>query len=312
MSQIKASLACIALVSGLFLSGCGDKNPQVVFDREHAPGWLGTHKIAARANPDACRDCHGRDLSGGIANVSCMSPNTIDGLRCHITSPADNTTGCTSCHNGDAPPSSQPFGPNGITSPNRTGGHDKHGSIPYLTCSACHKGAGSGTSRHANAGGAAYVIFSSVYKAKKATAAPLHFFDGTCVNISCHGGKPAPAWGSANGLTCYSCHEQGTAYQVPEYNSFYSGLHASHLAKINPGTSVTITCSNCHDLFKLTQQQHFGGVATHSFVFPGNTIGGGSTRIGGYDPVAQGCNNVMCHTLVPPGTVQSPVHWFIF
>jgi predicted CxxxxCH...CXXCH cytochrome family protein len=152
------------------------------------------------------------------------------------------------------------------------------------------------------------------YKTKKSASNPVYNADGSCANVSCHGGNTTPVWGSANGLTCSACHEQGSAYQVPEYNSYYSGtflginLHSYHLAQTNPGTVALITCTNCHDSAKLTKQQHFGGLAARSFVFPGNTIGGVNTRMGRYDTSARTCSTVSCHSLVP----QNNIGWFNF
>lgn len=80
MSQIKPSLAVISLALSLCLSGCGDRNSEVVFSPEsgHPAGWSTGHKTAARSNSDSCFECHGEDLTGGIANVSCT--------QCHLGS----------------------------------------------------------------------------------------------------------------------------------------------------------------------------------------------------------------------------------
>lgn len=77
MSQIKI----ISLLSGmlliLLLSGCGNKNSQVVIDsttQTHFPGWVPLgHKQAAIADINSCTSCHGEDFAGGISKVSCTS-----------------------------------------------------------------------------------------------------------------------------------------------------------------------------------------------------------------------------------------------
>ena len=276
----------------------------------HVTGWLDPtsdkfHKFTARASI-SCVNCHGADLNGGIAPggisaPSCSNTNGTSGLKCHSNGKAEGAkaVNCTSCHGNP---------PDGAAAPNIKGGHDRHTTLPSLTCAACHSGAGSGTSLHAN--GIVNVIITTSLKAKKASSNPVKNADNTCENVSCHGGNKTPVWGTSNGLACTSCHQQGTGFQVPEYNSYYSGQfagvsqHLRHLARINPATGLTVYCTDCHDINKLTKQQHFGGVATHSFVFPGNTIGGGTTSIGSYDTAQTKCSAVSCHQNVPPNNIQ--------
>ncbi len=265
----------------------------------HVAGWVNPtsprfHSNTARTSI-SCVNCHGADLNGGSA-PSCSNTNGTSGIRCHSNGKAEGAkaVNCTSCHGNP---------PNGAVLPNVKGGHDRHAILPSLTCSACHNGAGSGTSLHAN--GIVNINILTSLKAKKASSNPVKNADNTCENISCHGGNKTPVWGTTNGLACTSCHEQGTGLQVPEYNSYYSGLydgesqHSRHLARINPVTNLPIYCTDCHDRNKLTNEQHFGGVAARSFVFPGNTIGGGATSIGTYnldnDPLKRTCSTVTCH-----------------
>ena len=85
MPQIKTvslSLAVLSSLALLALSGCGDVNSQANLDTttgKHVAGWLlDGHNTAARADLTGCTDCHGSDLTGGIAKVSCT--------QCHETS----------------------------------------------------------------------------------------------------------------------------------------------------------------------------------------------------------------------------------
>ncbi len=75
---------------GASLIGCGDPNAQSPFDadvNQHAAGWLPQgHAAAARLDVASCKECHGSDLLGGIAIVSCTT--------CHLG-------GATSAHPGD-------------------------------------------------------------------------------------------------------------------------------------------------------------------------------------------------------------------
>ena len=270
----------------------------------HVAGWLNPaspkyHSNTARIS-SSCYGCHGSDLNGGTA-PSCSNINSTSGLLCHSNGKAvgPKATNCTSCHG---------YPPDGAASPNLKGGHDRHATLPSLTCSACHNGAGSGTTLHANK--TKNVIIMTSLKAKKTSSNPLKNSDNTCENVSCHGGNKTPVWGTTNGLACTSCHEQGTGFQVPEYNSYYSGLYAGesqhlrHLRRINPATGLTIYCTDCHNINKLTKEQHFGGVASRQFVFPGNTIGGGATSIGSYDTVNTTCSTVSCHKNVPANGIN--------
>lgn len=84
--KITLTLFCTLLFAGLVpLSGCGKANSQAPFDadaQKHAAAdWMPQgHRASVENNgPDSCRECHGVDLSGGIAKVSCT--------RCHLGGP---------------------------------------------------------------------------------------------------------------------------------------------------------------------------------------------------------------------------------
>lgn len=81
MSQIKTSHLLLASLLALALGGCGDTNSKAVFSPEsgHPANWSTTHKTAGKANLESCFECHGEELNGGIAKVSCTF--------CHIGSP---------------------------------------------------------------------------------------------------------------------------------------------------------------------------------------------------------------------------------
>jgi len=291
-------------------------NNTLCHSSNHIAGWTDPTSAnfqsnTAKAGTTSCTLCHGATLDGGTA-PSCSSTDSSSGLKCHSSAKpiGVNITGCVSCHGNP---------PNGSSFPNVLGSHDKHGNIQVVTCNACHNGGGTGTSSHARG----TVIFSlmTTFKAKTAAAFPIHNpDDGTCSNVSCHGGNKTPEWGSTNGLTCTQCHSAGTEYQVPEFNSYYSGFFAGPNGNVNlhnfhldpspfpVGSGISITCTNCHDTARLTKEQHFGGLAARVFVFPGNTVSGPNTRIGSYDPINKTCSSVSCHTRVP----ASSIHWNIF
>ena len=74
-TSLALALAVLAFVGVLALGGCGDKNPQSVYDPDsgkHPAGWLPDgHLQAALAHLDNCTQCHGADLSGGMSKVAC-------------------------------------------------------------------------------------------------------------------------------------------------------------------------------------------------------------------------------------------------
>lgn len=317
------SLATVA--ASLF--ACGKANsdaPMVDSAGKHPSDWIARHGAVALVSTTSCTECHAGDLSGGIAKVSCMSASPISGFSCHATSPAVNP-GCASCHGGP------PNGPDGTTAPNRQFAHDTHlvevatiaNSSNDVKCSFCHNGAGFGTANHAKAtatGGIASATLSVPDTLRAKTITTTFGYDsasGICSGIICHGGKPTPSFrtGSITVETdCLTCHEQGTAPQTPQYNSFYSGqaailgtnvnLHQLHLALNDPTatpSTTSISCTGCHNLTALATN-HFSGLTTSAFEgSPASTIGGGTTKISAYTPytstVPSGNCTTACHAV---------------
>lgn len=301
--------AVVLLMPLLLAGGCGDVTSQATFNSPtgtHVIGWGTAHKADARADITRCTGCHGSNLSGGISGVSCMSRSAVNGLQCHATSPALAPTGCTSCHG--APP-------NGQTAPNRATAHAKHLAMAGVTCSTCHNGAGSGTVNHAR-GTATVSPLPVAYRAKTFTAFGYTAATGSCSGIACHGGVATPSWntGSINVATgCLTCHEQGTAPQTPQYNSFYSGaksfggpsaanLHALHLALPDltaPG-GAKVFCTACHNATVQTKE-HFPRLYNPAAapVVASATIGGPGTKVSVYTPytaaVPSGSCTTSCH-----------------
>lgn len=289
-SMIRITFLIIALVA---LAACGKVNsdaPPVDSNGKHPVDWIGQHKNVARVSTSTCSQCHGSDLTGGITQIGCFSTTqkSVSGFACHATSPAANPTGCVSCHS---------LPPNGTTAPNRANAHAKHLALFGLTCDSCHSGGGSGTVNHAK--GVAAVSLPVTLKAKSITTSfGYDATSGKCSGIICHGGQPTPIWsgGIINVATdCLKCHEQGSASQAPQYNSFYSGqwsfngsssvnLHKLHLLSTDTKTTpaTPIVCINCHNISALAAK-HFIGLTTSDFEgAPTGTIGGGTTKITGY------------------------------
>ncbi len=244
MSPIKEMIVGLFLLAVLLLSiGCGtsDPNSAAPFDSnsgQHGANWLPAgHAQVAQADPAACTECHGSDLSGGISKVSCTP--------CHLNGSPFVLTNCTSCHGN--PPTANVV-------PNRAGAHAAHNVLPNVknVCNSCHSGAGSGTLNHDN--GTVDVVFLNSYNAKSGTAT-YDAAGSTCSKVSCHGGQTTPGW--LAGVTidvntqCTSCHAFGTT----EFNSFSSGQHDFHV------NTEHFPCDRCHDNLNLSVN-HFTSLNT--------------------------------------------------
>jgi predicted CxxxxCH...CXXCH cytochrome family protein len=163
---------------------------------------------------------------------------------------------CISCHT--IPPAGSAF-------PNISAAHKAHTTLA-IACSVCHTGGGSGTVNH---GKRLVVAFPTAYNAKTGPAALNP--DGTCTNVSCHGGLNTKVWrgGRVNPLQdCLLCHEPGPAAGLPQNNSYYSGEHQFHLV------TVGLICTDCHDMSAVSgTASHFSGLATPGFeLSPASTM----------------------------------------
>jgi predicted CxxxxCH...CXXCH cytochrome family protein len=247
MSQItKITTSVLLLLVGLLAGGCGDPNTKAPFNSDkaaHPAGWLPSgHAVAAKADGSSCAECHGSDLSGGISSVSC--------LTCHENGSPFTSTGCTSCHGNP---------PSGTEAPNRGGAHATHNALLTVkdVCDTCHSGAGSGTLNHDD--GAIDLNLLAAYSSKSGTA--VYNPDGTCSNVSCHGGQKTPAWLSGAiidvSTQCASCHSFGTT----QYNSYASGQHYLHV------TTYGFSCLVCHDAQQLNAN-HFTTLNTPTMEGP--------------------------------------------
>ena len=211
-------------------------------------------------------------INNNIGNMGYLSSLTSAEVQAIADAlPADSGAGgpdysnCTACH-------SQP--PDGTASPNLDGSHSAHKLVSSIgtDCTICHQ--------DATHNGAVEVVIPATYDASSAMATANG--DGTCSNISCHGGQVTPVWGNGSlSLTsdCTSCHSSGTA----QYNSYDSGQHRLHRSK---------NCTVCHNTSRMPD--HIGNLATDTFeVTPASTVGGSGTSVGSYDGTS--CSSIACH-----------------
>lgn len=215
-------------------------------------GWNGHATSGNMGN--SCTLCHGVDLTGGVG-PGC---NTCHTALKPGTVPAVGV--CVSCH----------------ASPPELGSHNVHNRLAGVrnVCGSCHDGAGYGTDKHRN--GTKDVSFATVYSAKSGGIA-IKNSDGSCSNVSCHGGVRTPAWGGVLLNGCQSCHIAGTT----QYNSFHSGQHNKHVAE------VELLCTDCHDMsVAVGGASHFSGLGTSDFeLAPSATI-----RVQGYTSATPSCS----------------------
>lgn len=187
------------------------------------------------------------------------------------TDPPPPVGSCTACHG--MPPSGNAF-------PNTAGAHAAHAALPTVgsDCTVCHLGAAHN--------GAVDLAFPATLDAGRGPATDN--LDGTCSNLSCHGGQTTPEWWTgtiAVDAQCRSCHEAGTG----EDNGYFSGRHTLHVQKRG------YDCTVCHSTAHLADV-HFTGLDT-----PGRegvaatTIGGAGTQVTSYTPQTGTCSTQGCH-----------------
>lgn len=241
---------------GSLIKGCEDCHKSLT---AHPPlpgatsGWPG-HPTAINMG-NSCTLCHGIDLTGALG----VGPGCN---KCHTalkpgTIPAPGA--CVSCH----------------ANPPASGNHSIHNALAGVTnvCNTCHDGAGNGTAKHRN--GTTDVAFATSYNAKSGTA--VRNSDGSCSNVSCHGGVNTPIWGGKLTNGCLSCHTAGTG----QYNSYNSGQHTKHL------TDVGLQCVDCHDMNKITGgASHYSGLGTTVFELPASA----TIRVPGYTSTNPSCS----------------------
>ena len=104
MSQVNRRSSAFAVGCALLAVlavGCSKKNG-VAFDPDagHSDDFFPTHPAAYRSAGGGCSECHGSDLLGGIATVSCFSTSR-DGQTCHPGGPGGHPAGWRALHSAD-------------------------------------------------------------------------------------------------------------------------------------------------------------------------------------------------------------------
>ena len=261
MSQVARSHAIrtigLLLVAALAFGCSKERGAPFDPDASHPVDFFPTHPAEYRAAGDSCTQCHGEDLRGGIAKVSCFSAS-FDGRACHPGGPGGHPDGwlslhtvtdpaqapvCASCHDSPAntlPPNcfntSLCHGPKSGHPAGWRSSHTQVNPAQAATCAQCHDN-------------------------------PANTLSPNCFNNSlCHGQKaPHPAgWLDTHSSTdpgqaptCAQCHDN-PANTLPANcfnNSLCHGTKGNHpdgwssasqhgaAAKGSPGMA---SCSACH------------------------------------------------------------------
>ncbi len=258
-SRLRLRKAILPTALGLIwvVAGCsGLKEP---FEANLAPeldvhpdGWAepaatnfhATFIASKQWDLSGCKECHGQDYAGGIAESSC--------LTCHPGTPED----CTTCHGGTdnatgAPPSD--LSGNQEPTARGVGAHSVHLDGKDVSsgfeCQTCHVVPTTfSSSGHIDAALPAEVTFSG--PALSDGAIPI--WDGTatsCADSYCHGNwslaksesnfqafyledtirgdNPSFDWTAANSATCGTCHGLPPAGHVPVTLDQCANCHSS-------------------------------------------------------------------------------------
>ena len=215
----------------------------------HPANWMvkadaGFHGTAAKQGLTTCMACHGAQLDGGTAKVSCNA--------CH----SGWQTNCTFCHGGlDNKTGAPPINLAGLseTTLKGVGAHTTHVTAGKFAgafdCTACHTKPTSALSPDHVKPGPAVVIATAGWDATAVT----------CTN-ACHGAFPGgnaanhPKWTQVDG-TQAQC---GTCHVLPPK----TGRHPANFAKHS-----SFKCSICHDglvddegTALLTLDKHVNGI----------------------------------------------------
>jgi predicted CxxxxCH...CXXCH cytochrome family protein len=223
----------------------------IVESWKHPDGYAAAALHGADANKNgfaACATCHGTDLSGGTAGVSCNACHASAGFATWATS-------CTFCHGDRATGvSSPPLATDGGSARTsvRVGAHAAHvgGTVLAgpIACGACHparSGSAVSDAAHVDGDGIAEVVFAGLARTGGAAAAYARAGEtgATCASTYCHGSFAGGAsatmqWTSTTPLGCTSCH--GAPPPAPHPAGSTCGTcHPGYTATtVNPATHV--------------------------------------------------------------------------
>jgi hypothetical protein len=236
-------IIAVAFIAVAF--SCSEPNSESVYfaDTGHPTDWITDHGTVFLDDAGICIECHGEDLQGGIADVSCFTsgfggtschaggppghplpfndpddhgakakaaPGSSSGFAfckiCHGSNFAGGISGvsCFACHGVDAPHSPQPWR-NGRTHINT---HRDNASV----CANCHFNDPINPDPQPGSPGCfnSTLCHGGVHDDGWATdhAPPARLDQSSCATANCHG---TGLTGGLAGVSCYICHLGGPA-----------------------------------------------------------------------------------------------------
>ncbi|GFO60480.1 hypothetical protein GMST_28050 [Geomonas silvestris] len=346
---VKAILVSLAVLVVCACSKANDRASTIdPRTGKHAAGWVvantgGSHPAAFLSVPSACYGCHGKDLKGGISNVSCFSASR-NGISCHPGGPSGHPAGWAAPDAHGAAAKALLSGMNGLAHCQVCHGADFAGGTANKSClntAGCH-GAGifaahpakpwldighNGARTHASTdpsnAAACAVCHTGGANSRRTPAppAPAGTAPGCFNNTLCHGVE-----GHAIGWSSYSSHGRAAKaaaggiviHGVTSPISSFGECTQCHGAAYDGGSAQQSCVNTCHGVaapHPARPWRSATGGPTHVDTNTDNaaqcalchTGGANSTRVPvPGDPVGlTGCfNNTLCH-----GTVGHPAGW---
>ena len=131
-------------VAGLVWACSSANNNAIILDPagKHTANWIVEHRVAFVRDQSQCTGCHGSDLKGGIAKVSC-STALFGGQSCHANGPSGHPAGWRDPAFHGEVAKSQPGAESGFASCQGCHGADYAGGIVSVSCFTAGRATGS-------------------------------------------------------------------------------------------------------------------------------------------------------------------------
>lgn len=292
----------LAFAGALALAACSKTHQSVLFTpgEGHPDGWVADHGAEYRKAASRCAECHGADLTGGIAAVSCYSTG-FDGVVCHPAGPAafihSDTWAAAGVHGPTA--KAAPGAMSGLAWCQGCHGRDFGGGTVNTSCGSCH-GVSAPHPRAPWRGGAYTHVTTAQTNAP--VCAGCHLAPGPrgepgCFNATlCHGprGVHPGGWGDPGS-------HGATAKRAPGGSKGLAYCQQCHGADFRGGEAER-SCSSCHGVAAPHPRSPWRGRYTHTTTDPGNAaVCIHCHRNRRPPPGAEpGCfNNTLCHPHEP-------------